>query len=131
MQGGVGRPADQGDRGGACPPGIGATTPVRTPATGYGMTTQRVRRSEIGPERHCRGCREWWPDDAEFWYVQPKGTSVCRACQQVSHRLARLRKVAAKRPPVVRVRCQACPVEIPDDGRKLCHFDRRTLELAG
>lgn len=28
-----------------------------------------------GPERYCRPCDEWWPDDEEFWYpdVRPAG----------------------------------------------------------
>ncbi len=98
------------------------------------MTAPRLRSSEIGPERYCYGCREWWPDDAEFWYVQPLGTSVCRACQRASHRLARRRKAALAKLPQVnvrRVRCarEGCPVEIPDDDREFCHFDRKTAKM--
>ena len=25
---------------------------------------------ELGTEKFCRHCGEWWPLDAEFWYVQ-------------------------------------------------------------
>ena len=45
-----------------------------------------VIETELGPERLCRGCGEWWPLDAEFWYfyLNPQGKRQvmgrCRAC---------------------------------------------------
>lgn len=41
---------------------------------------QPTRDALEGPERFCRRCDEWWPDDAEFWRIAKKGTHVCRAC---------------------------------------------------
>jgi len=37
--------------------------------------------TELGIERLCAGCGEWWPQDEEFWYYQ-RGKIIgrCRAC---------------------------------------------------
>ena len=57
---------------------------------------------ELGTERYCRGCDEWWPDDNEFWYV------TRREANDVA--------VAASRPYVRRLGgsyyvCKACHLE--------------------
>lgn len=38
--------------------------------------------TELGMERLCRRCGEWWPVDASFWYFDRKGNVMgrCRAC---------------------------------------------------
>ena len=38
-------------------------------------------QTELGIERLCAGCGEWWPEDDEFWYYQ-RGRIIgrCRAC---------------------------------------------------
>jgi hypothetical protein len=40
---------------------------------------------ELGRERLCRTCQEWWPEDDEFWYFQTRNGRrqtypYCRAC---------------------------------------------------
>src|SRR4026208_163500 len=37
--------------------------------------------TELGIERLCAGCGEWWPQDEEFWYYQ-RGRVLgrCRGC---------------------------------------------------
>ena len=27
---------------------------------------------ELGPVRFCRRCNEWWPEDHEFWVIEPR-----------------------------------------------------------
>lgn len=38
--------------------------------------------AELGIERRCFACGEWWPQDAEFWYFDRAGQVMgrCRAC---------------------------------------------------
>lgn len=40
--------------------------------------------TELGVERRCNGCGEWWPLDGEFFHRNPKGIGgylgTCRAC---------------------------------------------------
>lgn len=38
--------------------------------------------TELGLERLCRGCGEFWPVDATFWYFTRRGKVLgrCRAC---------------------------------------------------
>lgn len=41
---------------------------------------------ELGAMRLCRRCDEWYPADAEFWYMrrpkdQPGIDWLCKACQ--------------------------------------------------
>jgi len=48
------------------------------------MSTE-VRETELGLEKRCRKCGEYWPLDGEFWHIQKRGVggfnSVCRACR--------------------------------------------------
>lgn len=49
--------------------------------------TARTRVDPIdGPERYCRQCDAWWPDDAEFWYAIRRTCRPhevrCKACSQ-------------------------------------------------
>lgn len=41
--------------------------------------------SEVGPERKCNGCGEWWPLDGEFFYRHVYGfrgfQAICKACR--------------------------------------------------
>lgn len=67
------------------------------------MTVQRhpVRVDpELGPERWCGGCQEWWPDDAEFWryYTVPAG-AISKLVNGVRY---------YRRNPSRIVRCRAC-----------------------
>lgn len=41
-----------------------------------------IQVTELGIERLCRGCDSWWPQDAEFFYLDRRGKVVgrCRAC---------------------------------------------------
>ena len=42
------------------------------------------RVTELGTERYCRGCDEWWPEDEEFFGIthRPDGWHTwCRACK--------------------------------------------------
>ncbi len=50
---------------------------------------------ELGHERRCKDCGEWWPMDDEFWYFQTRvgvrGLSrtaypYCKACWSVRGR---------------------------------------------
>jgi hypothetical protein len=34
---------------------------------------------ELGPVRRCRSCKEFWPDDVEFYDPRYR---ICRACQK-------------------------------------------------
>jgi hypothetical protein len=40
------------------------------------------RETDIGTERLCRRCDEWWPIDREFWYFDRDGRVMgyCKAC---------------------------------------------------
>ncbi|MEQ4538046.1 MAG: hypothetical protein ABN479_03785 [Billgrantia sp.] len=41
----------------------------------------RLANTEIGPQRLCSKCNEWWPDDAEFFYQSNgKSRQPCKAC---------------------------------------------------
>ena len=46
----------------------------------YGPVPRIV--TELGIERLCRACDTYWPQDAEFWYLDRKGNVMgrCRAC---------------------------------------------------
>jgi hypothetical protein len=70
---------------------------------------------ELGPERYCARCDEWWPEDAEFWVIQrqPAGklawwrrgrayirrtsttSYTCRACRREQQAIYGKRKRAA------------------------------------
>lgn len=43
--------------------------------------TQRTRITELGQERCCSKCGEWWPDDTEFFFrTRGRTCSPCKAC---------------------------------------------------
>lgn len=46
--------------------------------------------TELGVERFCSWCREWWPKDEEFWYM-PHGKVLgrCIACWVTFNRTRR------------------------------------------
>lgn len=54
-----------------------------------------VKLTELGVERYCSWCEEWWPFDREFWYFRHDGKVMgrCRACW-VEFNHVRRRKVA-------------------------------------
>jgi len=40
-----------------------------------------LRVTELGVERQCNACREWWPLDDEFFYRRLSGyQGRCKAC---------------------------------------------------
>lgn len=45
-------------------------------------TAVPTAHTELGLERLCRGCDEFWPVDDEFWYFDRKGNVLgrCKAC---------------------------------------------------
>ena len=49
------------------------------------MSAPPVAETELGVERQCNSCLEWWPLDAEFFYRQPNGflgfQGMCKACR--------------------------------------------------
>lgn len=101
---------------------------------------------DLGRVRRCPSCREWWPDDAEFFasypysagavvrargrtYVRGTGgvTKRCRACvtetQRESNRRARLRQAENRMRMTGYCRGAAghtCPVRLPL-GRTQCN----------
>ena len=60
-----------------------------------------IIETEMGFEKQCGMCEEFWPLDEEFWYVLGKCTllerehSYCKAC--VTQRKAELRAGAVRR----------------------------------
>ena len=46
------------------------------------MKYARRKTTELGPERLCIRCDEWWPDDGEFWYRLGTRWQTCKACQR-------------------------------------------------
>ena len=42
------------------------------------------QETELGIERWCFRCHEWWPEDGEFWYFDTRGNVMgpCKACWQ-------------------------------------------------
>ena len=84
------------------------------------MTPRRRIDTLLGTLRYCRGCDEWWPEDAEFWITYTRkrasgghraGTVMtqCRACAYAAHRRWYERQKRRAR------RCShgACPVITP------------------
>ena len=57
------------------------------------MRGRVYRDTQIGREKRCAACHEWWPLDAEFYYLGDP--SWCRACWAEHNRVRRPRKVAA------------------------------------
>lgn len=50
------------------------------------MTRPALKTTELGVERRCPRCRQWWPEDDEFWLrITARGRSTwfswCRACK--------------------------------------------------
>jgi hypothetical protein len=47
-------------------------------------TIDRLRETELGLEKLCRRCDEWWPADLEFFFSDPSGKAglfyCCKAC---------------------------------------------------
>ncbi len=58
---------------------------------------QRFRATELGRERKCTKCGDYWPDDAEFFYLSKgKTQQPCKACYaQLPSRKARRAGAAA------------------------------------
>lgn len=80
---------------------------------------------ELGEVRECRVCREVWPLDDEFFYVNPvRGRryyrTKCRACFAETDFVdeKRMRNEAHKCPR------PACPVWVPA-GRRVCYGHSR------
>lgn len=42
---------------------------------------------ELGLQRYCRRCDDWYPLDAEFWFRLGTTKITCRACQREWNRL--------------------------------------------
>jgi len=51
----------------------------------------RTKTTELGTERRCTKCGDFWPDDAEFFYTKNgKTQQPCKACYaQLPSRQAR------------------------------------------
>jgi len=58
-----------------------------------------IQETELGVERRCAKCREWWPLDHEFYDYYHKGfrgfVNVCRACRALRRRELAQQKMAA------------------------------------
>lgn len=66
------------------------------PTCGCGHHPAKRRVTEDGPERYCRKCDDWWPDDAEFWRDWGTAKQACMACHRYANRRAyERRRVAA------------------------------------
>ncbi len=50
------------------------------------MTHQsnKIRVTDLGTEKLCTSCNEWWPADTDFFHAQPSGVGglfyCCKAC---------------------------------------------------
>lgn len=55
------------------------------------MGALRAVDQDLGPVRFCTECREWWPDDEEFW---AHGHVSCLACD--ADRVQRRRRARAE-----------------------------------
>lgn len=50
----------------------------------------RLIDTELGRERLCSACGEYWPDDAEFFFLtRGKPTGNCKACFYEKHEASR------------------------------------------
>ena len=70
----------------------------------------RLIETELGTEKLCIQCDEYWPLDSEFWYtskgrVKKDGTqsicyeAVCKSCYDIRyrpHRIKRVNKIKSK-----------------------------------
>ena len=52
------------------------------------------RESELGTERQCQRCHEWWPKDREFFYFRSDNGKVLGPCRACHWELKRERKAA-------------------------------------
>lgn len=63
------------------------------------VRTKNMRNGELGREKFCSRCKEWWPADLEFFYANPGKVADlsdwCKACYR-EHRNAN--DAAASRP---------------------------------
>lgn len=59
---------------------------------------QQFRETELGRERLCNKCRDYWPDDSEFFYLS-KGEPAqpCKACYHQLPSVIAKRERAARR----------------------------------
>lgn len=64
---------------------------IRTRSITQGENGIRAEDEDLGPVRYCTECREWWPDDEEFF--EP-GVAGCRAC--TAERVERRRQSLAQ-----------------------------------
>jgi hypothetical protein len=53
--------------------------------------SERWRNTELGLERQCSTCDEWWPADREFFFTH----WLCRACEYEASNVRRRARVAA------------------------------------
>lgn len=57
-----------------------------TPAPQILHGKHRLRDTELGPEKYCNKCGEWWPADTEFFYADkgdPTGLfHCCKTCYE-------------------------------------------------
>lgn len=64
------------------------------------MNTSLLMETELGLERRCNKCGEWWPLDGEFFHRQPHGfqgwSGICIDCrtQGTSRRYLDERRIA-------------------------------------
>lgn len=43
----------------------------------------RIVMTDIGPQKLCTKCDEFWPDDSEFFYLRyGRTTTPCKACYE-------------------------------------------------
>lgn len=78
---------------------------------------------ELGKQRRCGDCGQWWPDDNEFFIVWAHWKSPrCRACHK--ERGQRRRRL----PHTQTHECATCPVVIPAE-RMHCYFCTGTVAL--
>lgn len=58
------------------------------------MLSDVLKVTELGIERQCNACGEWWPLDREFYHLAPKGLlgfkARCRACEGTGSGAARV-----------------------------------------
>lgn len=62
------------------------------------MIRFRLAITELGEERQCRCCGEWWPHDAEFFGSDGHGgrNSWCLACIAEQKAISRARRRASR-----------------------------------
>ncbi len=63
------------------------------------MTQATLRETELGIEKRCPRCTDWWPLDETFWFRylkrgRPAWSSQCRACCNETKAERRRRQMA-------------------------------------